>query len=156
MAIDLPAIGQPLDVEYIYQMINEINTLSTKISNTSDRISAITSPGASTLYSRTGDLKVVAGYTIVSSGGTSVSVNEALDWQHQFKQEFSRIPVVTATPVNTGASGSTLDASITINSISTKGVTGKVYFNQAGSSVALNVSVIAIGVGANATTNPTG
>lgn len=155
MAIDLPAIGQPLDVEYIYQMINEINTLSTKISNTSDRISAITIPGSATLYSRTGDLKVVAGYTIVSSGGTTMAVNEALDWQHQFKQEFSRIPVVTATPVNTGASGSTLDASITINSISTKGVTGKVYFHQAGS-VALNVSVIAIGVGANATTNPTG
>lgn len=155
MAIDLPAIGQPLDVEYIYQMINEINTLSTKISNTSDRISAITIPGATTFYSRTGDLKVVAGYTIVTSGGGTIAVGESLAWQHQFKQEFSRVPVVTATPVSTGASSSELDATIAITSITTKSVSGKLKFHTVGTA-AVNISVIAIGVGANASTNPTG
>ena len=155
MAIDLPAIGQPLDVEYIYQMINEINTLSTKISNTSDRISAITIPGGTTFYSRTGDLKVVAGYTTVSSGGTTITAGQSLDWRHNFNQEFSRVPVVTATPVNTGASGSTLDATIAITSITTKSVDGKLTFHTTGA-VSVNVSVIAIGVGANSSTNPSG
>ncbi len=155
MAIDLPALGQPLDVEYIYQMINEINTLSTKISNTSDRISAITIPGNNTFYSRTGDLKVVAGYSVVSTGGTTLAVGDSLAWRHTFKQEFSRIPVVTATAVNTGATGSNLNGSVFISAVTTSAVEGKIVMHAPGG-ISMNISVIAIGVGANASSNPTG
>lgn len=155
MAIDLPALGQPLDVEYIYQMVSEINALSTKISNTSDRISAITPPGNQPFYSRTGDIKIVAGYQQVSGGGVTITAGSNIPWNYSFVQEFSRVPVVTATLVNTGASGSQLNATVYINSITTKGVSGTIVVNQAGA-FSVSVSVIAVGIGANATQNPTG
>lgn len=142
--IPLPQQGQPLDVEYIYTLASALNQLVDSTSLTVDRTTSVKSrTDGQTNTVRTGDAKIVAGYTTISDL-SSVTQGQTKNWSYKFPQSFGIIPVVTATAVNTGTAGSTVDVSVVISATTRDSVTGTIIFRTAGK-FSIDINVIAIG-----------
>jgi hypothetical protein len=143
--IPTPDRGQPLDVTYVYQIVEAINDLSSQISSAKYKYASIdTSDGnESTLLT---DTKVVAGSIDIYSTLTAVTA-ETLPktFTYSFKGEYKYPPIVTATPVLLEGTSAGQDVSVVIQSITNGSVTGFVKFNTGGS-VALKVHLIAVGI----------
>jgi hypothetical protein len=143
--IPTPDRGQPLDVTYIYQIVEAINDLSSQMSSAKYKYASIdTSDGnESTLLT---DTKVVAGEQVIYSTLTTVTADTPPKaFSYSFKGEFKYPPIVTATPVLLEGTSSGQDVSVVIESITNGLVNGFVKFNTGGS-VALKVHLIAIGI----------
>jgi hypothetical protein len=143
--IPTPDRGQPLDVTYIYQIVEAINDLSSQMSSAKYKYASIdTSDGnESTLLT---DTKLVAGEVPVFSTITAVTAETPpKTFSYSFKGEFKYPPIVTATPVLLEGTSAGLDVSVVIQSITNGLVNGFVRFNTGGS-VALKVHLIAIGI----------
>lgn len=139
-----PDRGQPLDVSYIYQIVEAVNDLSAQTSSATYKYAAIdTSNGVqNSLITET---KMVAGETIIYQTPTSVTADSTQTFSYQFKGEFKYAPIVTATPVLLEGTSSGQQVSVIIQNISTSRVDGTIRFNTAGT-VAVKVHLIAIGV----------
>lgn len=142
--IPTPDRGQPLDVSYIYQMVEAINELSSQASSATYKYSSIdTSSGPqNTLIT---DTKVVAGEATVYSSETDVSAGKTESFSYSFKSEYKYPPIVTATPVLFSSTGSGRDVSIVIESITTSRIDGKITFNSSGKA-SLKINIIAVGI----------
>lgn len=142
--IPTPDRGQPLDVSYIYQIVEAINELSLKESSGTYKYSSIdTSSGPQTAVIT--DTKIVAGETTIYSSETDVAAGKTEKFSYSFKNEYKFAPIVTATPVLTSSTGSGRDVSIVIESVTVSRVDGRVTFNSTGKA-ALKVNIIAIGI----------
>jgi hypothetical protein len=142
--IPTPDRGQPLDVSYIYQIVEAINELSSQISSAKYKYASIdTSNGnESTLLT---DTKVVAGEKIIYPNLTTVTADSTQSFSYSFKGEYRYPPIVTATPVLIEGTSSGQDVSVIIQSITNSSVNGLVKFNTGGQ-LALKVNIIAIGI----------
>jgi hypothetical protein len=142
--IPTPDRGQPLDVSYIYQIVEAINELSSQISSARYKYASIdTSNGnESTLLT---DTKVVAGEKVIYPNLTTVTADSTQPFSYSFKGEYKYPPIVTATPVLIEGTSSGQDVSVIIQSITNSSVNGIVKFNTGGS-LALKVNIIAIGI----------
>lgn len=143
--IPTPDRGQPLDVTYIYQIVEAINDLSSQMSSAKYKYASVdTSNGnESTLLT---DTKVVAGEVVVYSTLTAVTADTApKNFTYSFKGEFKYPPIVTATPVLLEGTAAGIDVSVVIQNISNGQVNGFVRFNTGGN-VAVKVHIIAIGI----------
>jgi hypothetical protein len=143
--IPTPDRGQPLDVTYIYQIVEAINDLSSQMSSAKYKYASIdTSDGnQSTLLT---DTKLVAGEASVYQVITAVTPDTPpKTFSYSFKGEFKYPPIVSATPVLLEGTSAGLDVAVVIQSITNGVVNGFVKFNSGGS-VALKVHIIAIGI----------
>jgi len=142
--IPTPDRGQPLDVSYIYQIVEAINELAEQSVNATFKYSSIdTTSGPQNLLIT--DTKVTAGETVIYSSETDVSPGKTESFSYSFKSEYKYPPVVTATPVLITSTGSGRDVSLVIESVTTSRVDGKITFNSTGKA-ALKINIIAIGV----------
>jgi hypothetical protein len=142
--IPTPDRGQPLDVSYIYQIVEAINELATQASSSTYKYSSIDT-FAGVQNALITDTKIVAGEAVVYSTETDVSPGKTEPFSYSFKNEYKYPPIVTATPVLTSSTGSGRDISVVIESITTSRVDGKITFNSTGKA-ALKVHVIAVGI----------
>jgi hypothetical protein len=142
--IPTPDRGQPLDVSYIYQIVEAINELSSQISSAKYKYASVdTSNGnESTLLT---DTKVVAGEKVIYPNLTTVTADSTQAFSYSFKGEYKYPPIVTATPVLVEGTSSGQDVSVIIQSITNSSVNGIVKFNTGGS-LALKVHIIAVGI----------
>ena len=143
--IPTPDRGQPLDVTYVYQMVEAINDLSSQMSSAKYKYASIdTSSGnESTLLT---DTKVVAGEVTVYSTLTPVTADtQPRTFTYSFKGEFKYPPIVSATPVLLAGTSAGIDVTVVIENISNGQVNGFVRFNTGGN-VAVKVHIIAIGI----------
>jgi hypothetical protein len=142
--IPTPDRGQPLDVSYVYQIVEAINELSSQISSAKYKYASIdTSNGnESTLLT---DTKVVAGEKVIYPNLTTVTADSTQAFSYSFKGEYKYPPIVTATPVLIEGTSSGQDVSVIIQSVTNSSLNGIVKFNTGGS-LALKVNIIAIGV----------
>jgi hypothetical protein len=142
--IPTPDRGQPLDVTYIYQIVEAINDLSSQISSAKYKYASIdTSEGRqNTLLT---DTKVVAGWVNVYSAVTQVAADKEETFSFSFKGEYKYPPIVTATPVVIDGTSSGQEVTILITSVTTSAVNGIVKFGSSGN-LALRVNIIAIGL----------
>jgi hypothetical protein len=142
--IPTPDRGQPLDVSYIYQIVEAINELSEQSSSATYRYSSVdTSAGPQNALIT--DTKIVAGETTVYNTETDVSAGKTESFSYSFKSEYKYPPIVTATPVLFSSTGSGRDVSVVIESVTTSRVDGKITFNSSGRA-ALKVNIIAVGI----------
>jgi hypothetical protein len=142
--IPTPDRGQPLDVSYIYQIVEAINELSSQTSGATYRYSTVdTTAGQESLSII--DTKVVAGETTIYNSETDVSAGKTESFSYSFKSEYKYPPIVTATPVLFSSTGSGRDVSVVIESITTSRIDGKITFNSSGKA-ALKINIIAVGV----------
>jgi hypothetical protein len=142
--IPTPDRGQPLDVSYVYQIVEAINDLSSQISSARYKYASIdTSNGnESTLLT---DTKVVAGEKVIYPNLTNVIAESTQSFSYSFKGEYKYPPIVTVTPVLIEGTSSGQNISVVIQNVTNSSVNGIVRFNTGGS-LALKVHIIAVGI----------
>jgi hypothetical protein len=145
--VPLPERGQPLDLSYIYQIANAINEMATQLSPTIGRYTSIDTVSAGTQSVRTSDARVVGGYLTVANSSTTSPDGEG-SFSYNFS-DFKFAPIVTATPILVGESGteSGKDISVVLTRVTNNRVDGIVRFNTVGvASVGVNLLIIGIPV----------
>lgn len=142
--IPTPTRGQPLDVSYIYQLVEAVNELASQASSSTYKYASVdtTSGNQSSMINET---KIVAGEVAVYPTLTTITGKVSKDFSYSFKGEYKYPPIVTATPVLIENTSAGQDATIVIKSITTSRVDGTITFNTGGS-VAAKVHIIAVGI----------
>jgi hypothetical protein len=144
--IPIPQQGQPIDYQYIYQIVNNLNELSTKVTSTfSD--SVFDSPVSKVKEShRMNDFSVVAAYVDVVNG-VNVSSGTEKGFHYNFDINFKYPPIVVATPIMNKSSDAGKDASVVISSITKSRIDGWVAFNASVAGKAyVGVNIMAFGI----------
>ena len=142
--VPLPERGQPIDVNYIYQLSNALNDLSDDVSSATYNYTSVRTASAGVQNIKTSESRIVASYELVANQAT-VTQESTKEFSVEFDSSFKYPPIVTATPVNTGTSEAGDDVSVVLTNIAREKVTGVVKFNQGGT-VSVVVNVIAIGI----------
>lgn len=145
--VPLPERGQPLDLSYIYQLANAINEMATQLSPTIGRYTSIDTVSAGSQSVRTSDARIVGGYLTVANSSTTSPDGEG-SFSYNFS-DFKFAPIVTATPILVGESGteSGKDISVVLTRVTNNRVDGIVRFNTVGvASVGVNLLIIGIPV----------
>lgn len=143
--IPIPQQGQPIDYQYIYQIVDNLNELSTKVTSKFSESKFQNKQGISETH-RLNDLSVVAGYKEVVVAKDVTSEKE-IGFSYDFGVTFKYPPVVTASPILIENTNAGRDVAVVINDISTTRMTGYVSFNAAKTGKAsVGVNIIAIGV----------
>jgi len=147
--IPIPQAGQPIDYNYIYQIVDAVNALSTKLSSKFSESQF--DNGTQQETRRLNDMSVVAGYTPINNGAEiSVNAGTEVQFSYDFKNNFKYAPVVTVTPKLIRNTAPARDMSVVISSITTSKVSGYVSFNDSASGKAtVGLNIIAVGIPAN-------
>lgn len=143
--VPLPERGQPLDLAYIYQLANAVNELAVQLSPAVGRYTSVDTVAAGKQSVRTSDARLVGAFErVVNNNETSAEGEGA--FSHNFS-DFKYVPVVTATPILTGAENtdSGKNVSVVLTRVTTNRVEGIVRFNSTGIAE-VGVNLIAIGI----------
>jgi hypothetical protein len=142
-SISLPEKGQPIDVNYIYEMASQINSLTNALavrSSSSSQVNKVTET--------TGNLRFFAATLPVSAKtASSTEVIDMPDFNYS-SAGFKTPPVVVATVVNNGGvSGvdSGNSATVILDSVGTSQSTGVIRFGLSGG-LNISINVIALGI----------
>lgn len=140
--IPLPERGQPLDVTYIYQMAEAINTLSTQISSATANTTTVNIPLVGEQTLKTSEAKIVATYKQITSTDVKSGNTEAFSCNFS---AFKYPPIVSATVVNTDATTAGKDVTVVVTSVTTSRVDGFVRFGTDGK-LSVVVHLVLVGV----------
>jgi hypothetical protein len=141
--IPVPERGQPLDLTYIYQVVNAVNELSTELSPSVYKYLTVDTPAAGKQSLRASEARFIAGFQPVQV--TTVNAGNEKTFSYSFPTDFKFAPVVTATLVNIGNTSAGKDVSLVITNVTTSSVDGLIKFNTSGD-VSVGVNFIAIGI----------
>lgn len=142
MKIPLPERGQPIDLAYMYQIADSINSLSNQISN--NATTSVVNNGIDLREdATTNNLRFYA--TTVTYEAGSVGAGTSRDWSVDFSPSFLYVPVVTATVQNNTASTAGNNITLVIKNITTGKVDGNIRYNEAGN-INISINVIAVGL----------
>jgi hypothetical protein len=142
--IPVPERGQPLDLTYIYQVVNAVNEISSELSPSVYKYLTVDTPSAGKQSLRASEARFIAGFVQVANNSTVNAGNEKT-FPYSFPTDFKYPPIVTATLVNIGNTSAGKDASVVITNVTTSGIDGIVKFNTSGD-VSVGVNLIAIGI----------
>jgi len=136
--VTLPERGQPIDLAYLYELAEQINTLTDSVALRSATSSQVN--GVSTLAS---NVKFFAETRVLNK--KEVSTGDTESFTVSFANNFKFEPVVTATVFNRDGSNIGNNVSVVIDKINTSTVQGTVRFNEAGN-LDVAVNIIAVGI----------
>ena len=142
--IPLPVRGQPLDVPYIYKLVDTVNQLSTEVSSATYNYTTVDTVSAGKQSVKASEARIIGGYVQVTTS-TTQTAGSSQPFSYDFSSEFKFAPVVTATPVNVGNTDAGKDVTVTLKSVSTSKVEGTVKFN-AGGDTSIGINLIIIGI----------
>jgi hypothetical protein len=142
--IPLPERGQPIDLAYIYQIAEAINTLSAQITPSTNRYVTIETPLDGKQSVLSSGVKMNAAYVEVYNNATVLAGQEQ-PFSYSYPAEYKFAPVATATPVNIGGTTAGKDISIILKNVTTSRVDGVVKFNASGD-LTVGVNLIVIGI----------
>ena len=142
--IPLPELGQPIDVSYIYQIVNAINEVSVQVSPAIYKYVTVDVPNGVQQSAKASETRFIGGYVdVVKSSNQSVGSQQA--FTYNFPADFKFVPIVTATPVNIGGTEAGKNVSVVLKSVTTSKVDGIVNFNSGGD-VSIGVNIIIVGI----------
>lgn len=141
--IPLPNRGQPLDVSYIYQIVDTINTLSNQVSPSLNKYMTIDTISSGKQDVKASEMRMVGGYVEVANNSTVNAGNE-LSFSFNYSG-FKYTPIVTATPINIDGTSAGSDISIILKNITVSKVDGVIKFKTSGN-VSVGVNIIALGI----------
>jgi hypothetical protein len=143
--IPIPQQGQPIDYQYIYQIVDTLNELSTKVTSKFSESKFQNKQGANETH-RLNDMSMVAGYALVKENADATSEKE-IKFDYAFGVTFKYPPVVTVTPIMLQDTAAGRDVSVVIKDITTTNMNGFISFNASKKGKAsIGVNIIAIGV----------
>jgi hypothetical protein len=99
--VPLPERGQPLDVPYIYKLVDTLNQLSTEVSSATYNYATIDTVSAGKQSVKTSETRIIGGYVEVANNSTVTAASDKT-FSYDFPSDFKYSPIVTATPVNIG------------------------------------------------------
>jgi hypothetical protein len=142
--LPLPERGQPLDVPYIYQLVDTVNKLSTEVSSATYKTTSVDTASAGRQNLKTSEARFVGGIVEVANNST-VSAGNEKTFSYDFSSDFKFPPVVTATAVNTGNTPAGQNVSVILKTVTVSKVEGTVRFNASGDlSLAVNLVILGI------------
>lgn len=141
MKIQLPERGQPLDIDYLYQMAVSINSLNDKL---------VSSKTLSSVYNGTAQQSLTTNQirfysTTKNLNKNNVAANATEQIDVTFDTPFTNIPIVTATIKNNDSSSVGTNAIVSIKATATSLAQFSILFLKAGK-VDINLNIIAIGI----------
>lgn len=142
--LPLPERGQPLDVTYLYQIVQHINELYTQVAPSKRGYLSVDTPRNGVQTTKTSEASVIGGYELVTPSSLQAA-GTSLPWAHDFEKEFRYPPIVTATAYSQGTNDAGKDVTVTISSITTSKVEGSVKFNLGGETT-MGINIIAVGI----------
>jgi hypothetical protein len=143
MSIEIPQRGQPIDYNYIYKIVEQINLLTAAVAPRASDSKFSNGTDSATL--RTANMTVVAGYQDVNQLAKTEDLNSHETKSYPFGVTFKYPPIVTITPVAKDSSLASKNVAVTILSTTTTEVTYTVKFNTAGDAT-FGVNILAAGV----------
>jgi hypothetical protein len=141
MKLPLPQQGQPLDVNYIYQVAREINSLNNQLMQT--KSNSVIDNGFLREEMRTNNVRFYATTQNVQSA--QVAANSTQSFRVSFDPPFLNTPIVVASIRNSENSTAGDQITLTTKNVSAGGANFNLLYNRAGN-VNINIDVIAIGV----------
>lgn len=142
--IPLPERGQPIDVTYIYQMADAINTISSQIAPSTNKYVTIDTPLDGKQSVLSSGVKINAAYVEVYANATVLAGQEQ-NFSYTYPAEYKFSPIATATPVNVGGTTAGKDISVILKNVTTSRVDGILKFNSSGD-LTVGVNLIIIGI----------
>lgn len=140
--LPLPERGQPLDVTYIYSLVDTVNDLSSQVSSATFNYTEI-ERGTQKENVKTSQAKIVGKYIDVVSDATVAAGNE-----RTFSatiSDFKYPPIVSATIENFSNTPAGRDATVVLTSVTTSRIEGIVRFGASGN-VTIGIHLLAIGI----------
>jgi hypothetical protein len=141
--VPLPERGQPLDVTYLYSLVEAVNDLSSQVSSATYNYTTIDTVSANKQNIKTSDLRIVGGLARVASDST-VSAGNEKTFTYDYS-DFKYAPIVSATVVNTGQTQVGQNVNVILKPPTTSKVEGVVRFGTSGN-VSLAVHLVIVGV----------
>jgi hypothetical protein len=142
--IPLPERGQPLDLTYVYQLVDTVNDLSTQVSSATYNYTTVDTVSAGKQSIKTSEARVVGGYVEVANNST-VSAGNEKTFAYDFPSDFKYAPIASATAVNIGNTPAGQNVNVILKSVTTSRVEGIVRFGASGD-ISLAVHLIIIGI----------
>ena len=142
--LPLPERGQPLDVPYLYQIVNSVNQLADQVSSATYNYTTVDTSSAGKQSIKTSDARMVGGIISVTNDA-DVNPTKPAGFTYTFPGDFKYTPVVTATVINTGKTVAGENLSVVLTDITRSSVTGLVKFNSSGKAT-VSVNLIIIGI----------
>ena len=133
-SIPTPSTGQPLDVAYIGDIVNTVNTLISDVASSKGKDSTVKDE-----TKKTSELKFFATTKTISNPAVTAGGSQTFDIP---LSGFKYAPVITVTPV-TSTSG--FDVTVSMSSVTSANATGIVKFGSSGV-VSVDINIIAIGI----------
>lgn len=138
--LSVPERGQPIDVDFLYTLTEQVNTLTNAItvkSTSSSQVNKNTgSVGTSSLKFYAEELPLVA---------TSVSGGQTEEFTISYPTSYKYTPVVTATVLNNSGSNAGNNVNLVLTNVTTSQAKGIIRYNESGT-VNLSVNAIVIGI----------
>jgi hypothetical protein len=142
--VPLPERGQPLDLTYIYQLVDTVNDLSTQVSSATYNYTTVDTISAGKQNIKTSEARVIGGYVEVANNST-VSAGNEKTFSYDFPSDFKYAPIASATPVNIGNTPAGQNVNVILKTVTTSRVEGVVRFGASGD-LSLAVHLIIIGI----------
>ena len=142
--VPLPERGQPLDVPYIYKLVDTVNQLSTEVSSATYNYTTVDTISAGKQSIKTSEARVVGGYVEVANNST-VSAGNEKTFSYDFPSDFKYAPIASATAVNIGNTPAGQNVNVILKSVTTSRVEGIVRFGASGD-LSLAVHLIIVGI----------
>jgi hypothetical protein len=141
--LPVPQRGQPLDVTYIYSVVDAVNDLSTQISSATYNYTTIDTISSGKQNTKTSETRIIGAYIPIYSEAT-VTAGTEKTFTYDIT-DFKYSPIVTATPVNIGQTPAGQNVSVTLNTPTTSRIEGTVRFGASGN-LSLAVNLIIVGI----------
>lgn len=140
--LPLPERGQPLDVTYIYSLVDTINDLSTQNSSTASNYTEI-ERGNQKESIKTSQTKIVGKYIDIVNDSTINAGNEKTFATSI--SDFKYPPIVSVTVENVTNTPAGRDVKVVLTSVTTSRIEGLVRFGTSGN-ISIGVHLIAVGI----------
>ena len=119
--VPLPERGQPLDVPYLYKLVDTVNQLSTEVSSATYNYTTIDTVSAGKQSIKTSEVRMIGGFVEVANNSTVTAASEK-SFSYDFPTDFKYQPIATATPVNTGNTPAGQNVSVILKTVTTSKV----------------------------------
>ena len=141
--VPLPERGQPLDVTYLYSLVEAVNDLSSQVSSATYNYTTIDSANGNKQNIKTSETRIVGGYVLVADNST-VSAGNEKTFTYDYS-DFKYPPIVSATVINTGQTTVGQNVNVILKPPTTSKVEGVVRFGSSGN-VSLAVHLVIVGI----------
>lgn len=147
--IPLPSRGQPIDMAYIYDIVDTVNRLSDTVVSSTGGYLTVDTPTGSQQNVKTADARIIGGY--VELNNVTLSTDNEVSFEYRFPSDYKYAPVVTATPVALSNTAGARSATAVIKNVTTSSISGVVRFDtgafsQGTASIGINLIIVGIPV----------